>query len=274
MRDEFKDEYYTAEEDSRLGWRGRLTERVSTWLGAGLAILLIGGLVFWGYRLGQRDASAVPVIRAALNPAKMQPDDPGGAEIAHQDIASYSAGETQPDPSPISLAAPPERPSEEDVTMGALQGNTEEPAGDASALAPAVEPDPAPDENAGDNTNFAPEASPVARTRPAELSRQKEITQQAADEDAELASRAAASVVQIQLGAYPNRALTKSEWTRIYRANEDVLSGRALVVQSTISGGRRFFRLRAGPFNDRIEAQNVCRALQARGQDCLVAVNG
>ncbi len=46
------------------------------------------------------------------------------------------------------------------------------------------------------------------------------------------------------------------------------------MIQSTISGGRRFFRLRAGPFENRIEAQNVCRALQARGQDCLVAVNG
>jgi hypothetical protein len=89
-----------------------------------------------------------------------------------------------------------------------------------------------------------------------------------------LALRAASSTVQIQLGAYPDRQRTKSEWTRIYRANEDILSGRALVVQSTISGGRRFFRLRAGPFKDRVEAQNVCRALQARGQDCLVAVNG
>jgi SPOR domain len=283
MRDEFEDEYYTAEEDTRQDWRGRLTERLSTWFGAGLAILLIGGLVFWGYSLGQRDATAVPIIRAALGPAKMQPDDPGGAVIAHQNISSYSADDAKVEPSQITIAPPPERPSEEDVTMGALQENTEEPAGDISEVAPTVGPDPAPGKTAGDSTNFAPEASPVARTRPAELSRQKEpaelspqkeVVQQAASEDAELASRAAASVVQIQLGAYPNRALTKSEWTRIYRANEDILSGRALVVQSTISGGRRFFRLRAGPFKDRIEAQNVCRALQSRGQDCLVAVNG
>ena len=92
-------------------------------------------------------------------------------------------------------------------------------------------------------------------------------------EEAMLASRAAASAVKIQLGAFPDRNQTTSEWARIYKANEDILSGRALVVQNTISGGRRFFRLRAGPFKDRVEAQNVCRALQARRQDCIVAMN-
>jgi hypothetical protein len=98
--------------------------------------------------------------------------------------------------------------------------------------------------------------------------------QQSISAEAELSARAMASAVQIQLGAYPDREVTKAEWEKIYEANRDVLSGRALVVQSTISGGRRFFRMRAGPFKDRIEAQNVCRALQARSQDCLVAVNG
>ena len=67
---------------------------------------------------------------------------------------------------------------------------------------------------------------------------------------------------------------TEAEWTRIFKANEDILSGRALVVERTISGGRSFFRLRAGPFTGPIEAQNVCWALQARGQSCLVVVNG
>ena len=100
------------------------------------------------------------------------------------------------------------------------------------------------------------------------------VARRATSEEAELASRAAASRVQIQLGAFPDKELTRSEWARIYRNNEDILAGRALVVQSTISGGRRFFRLRAGPFKDQIEARNVCRALQARGQGCLVVVNG
>ncbi len=278
MRDEFEDDYYVAEDQPRQGWRGRFTERVSTWLGAALALAVIGGLVFWAYQLGQRDASAVPVIRAALEPAKTQPDDPGGADIAHQDITSYTAGDGESAPPQITFAPPPERPAEEDVAMGALpDGEAEEPAGETgetSVVATAGDAGAGPDPTAGDGTEQAPEASPVAPTRPGDLAQRMAAARRAISEEAELASRAAASAVQIQLGAFPDKEQTRSEWARIYRANEDILTGRALVVQSTISGGRRFFRLRAGPFKDRIEAQNVCRALQARGQDCLVAVNG
>ncbi|MFQ5567057.1 MAG: SPOR domain-containing protein [Paracoccaceae bacterium] len=277
MRDEFEDDYYVAEDEPRQGWRGRFTERMSTWLGAMLALLVIGGLVYWGYRLGQRDASAVPVIRAALEPAKVQPDDPGGAETPYQDITGYNAGDGASAPSEITFAPPPERPAEEDVAMGALQEGEEEAAGEAAeamVIAPADDAGAHSAASADDGTEQAPEASPVAPTRPGDLAQRLVAARRAVSEEAELAARASASRVQIQLGAFPDRDLTESEWARIYRANEDILTGRALVVQSTISGGRRFFRLRAGPFRDRIEAQNVCRALQARGVDCLVAVNG
>ncbi len=268
MRDEFEDDYHVAEDDPRQGWRGRFTERMSTWLGAALALLVIGGLMLWGYRLGQRDATAVPVIRAALEPAKVQPDDPGGAKIAHQDITSYNAGDGASAPTGMTFAPPPERPAREDVAMGAL------PDGD-EGVAGAVADDAADGAGAspGEGSGQAPRASPVAPVRPGDLSQRMAAARRAISEEAALASRAAASRVQIQLGAYSGRELTKSEWARIYSANEDILTGRALVVQSTISGGRRFFRLRAGPFKDRIEAQNVCRALQSRGQECLVAVN-
>ncbi len=285
MRDEFEDDYYVAEDQPRQGWRGRLTERMSTWIGAALALAVIGGLVLWGYRLGQRDASAVPVISAAPEPAKIQPDDPGGAEIAHQGITSYRAGDGERAPAAITFAPPPERPAEEDVAMGALPDGEAEAAGQAAgetaaepdetvALAPTDGTGAGPEATAGDGTEQAPEISPVAPTRPGDLSQRMDAARRAISEEAELASRAAASAVQIQLGAFPDKEQTRSDWARIYRANEDILAGRALVVQSTISGGRRFFRLRAGPFRDRIEAQNVCRALQARGQSCLVAVNG
>jgi len=285
MRDEFEDDYYVADDGVRQGWRGRFSARLSTWLGAALALVVIGGLVSWGYRLGQRDASAVPVIRAALGPAKMQPDDPGGAEIAYQDITSYTAGDGERGPAQFTFAPPPERPAAEDVAMGALPDGEEQTAresagesadetGETIAMATTGDAGAGPDASTGDGTEQAPEASPVAPTRPGDLAQRMAAARRAISEEAELASRAAASAVQIQLGAFPDKELTKTEWARIYRANEDILSGRALVVQSTISGGRRFFRLRAGPFKDRIEARNVCRALQARGQDCLVAVNG
>jgi hypothetical protein len=246
MEDQYEDEFYVSKSERRQQWRARVGARMSTWLGAALALMVIGGLGLWSYQLGQRDASAVPVIRAAQELAKVQPDDPGGTEVAYQDI-------------------------EEDVPMGQFQepetatGETTGDSGsdDGAKIAPPVI----------DATEQAPDASPVAPNRPGDLRQRMADARTATSEDAKLAIRAAGSAVKIQLGAFDNKELTKSEWSRIYKANDDILSGRALVVTNTISGGKRFFRLRAGPFKDLVEAKNVCRALQARGQDCIVAVN-
>jgi hypothetical protein len=268
MRDEYEDEYYATEEEAQPSWLSRVGARASKWIGATLALVLIGGLVVWAYGLGKRDATAIPVIRAALEPAKVQPDDPGGAVIAHQDITSYNAGDGAKPPTEFNLAAPPERPAEADVPMGTL---TETESGEIEAAVAIANTATVP---AGDGTEMAPATSIAAPKRPVDLAQRMAAAQQSISAEAELTARAMASTVQIQLGAYPDREVTKAEWAKIYEANRDVLSGRALVVQSTISGGRRFFRMRAGPFKDRVEAQNVCRALQARSQDCLVAVNG
>lgn len=264
MRDDVEQDYAVAE-DGRGSWRARMGRRLSVWAGAGLALAVIVGVALWGYRLSQREASAVPVIRAALTPAKVQPEDPGGAEVPYQDISAYRAGADDVAPMDIVFAPPPERPKAEDVSMAALSGEDGATATDAS---------PSPPPQAGPTESAAPTAAPFVPARPPDLRERVAAARRAISEEEKLAKRAAASPVQIQLGAYPEREQTERMWQRIYRANEDILRGRALVIQSTISGGRRFFRLRAGPFESRIEAQNVCRALQARGQDCLVAVNG
>lgn len=297
MRDDFDDDYYGTQESARSGWRARYGERISTWTGAAVGLAVIVGGALWVYNLGQRDASAVPVIRAALEPVKVQPEDPGGAKIAHQDITSYDVGAAERNPAdPVILAPPASRAAEADVAMGTLASTestaepTAEPAGTetdsaetastetastetVAAETPPIEGDvdaPLP----GEGTDIAPGFSPMVSRRPNDLSERMAVARQETPQEDVLAQQAAASVVQIQLGAFPDRAQTQAEWQRIYDANQDILTGRALVIQSTISGGRRFFRMRAGPFKDRTEARNICRALQARGQDCLVAVNG
>ncbi len=283
MRDEFDDEYYAADGDAPAGWRARFRvrygEQISTWTGALAAVLVISALAIWVYNLGDRDANAVPVIRAALEPAKVQPDDPGGAESAYQDIASYGATDETNDPDgPIILAPPSPGPTDEDVAMGELQSQggeevaalTTESASGEGASADAAVDGTLP----GDGTDLAPGYSPLALARPRDFEQRTASARQESSQEDALALAAATSIVQIQLGAFPTRAETKEQWEKIYNANSDILTGRALVVQSTISGGRRFFRMRAGPFKDRTEARNLCRALQARGQDCLVAVNG
>lgn len=126
----------------------------------------------------------------------------------------------------------------------------------------------------GEGSPIAPPVSPFVRQRPQDLAERFAGAGDAAQEaEAALVRAAETSQVQIQLGAYPERAKIEAEWARLRTENSDVLAGRALAVQQTVSGGAAYYRLRVGPFRDGLEASTVCQALKARGYDCLVAIN-
>ncbi|HET7409832.1 MAG TPA: SPOR domain-containing protein [Paracoccaceae bacterium] len=276
----------------------------STGIGACVAVALLLAMGMWFYRLGVRDAENVPIIRAAAEPAKIRPEDPGGAVAPHQDITSYSVAASRPVQATAAvIAPPPPEPRREDVAMGTL-APAERPQASAPTAAhfvqasavpahPAQEPplrptadgeqlataepvagappvDPVP--NASD---YAPPLSPVARPRPDNLKARMVAAVQAAERSADgLARRAAESEIQVQLAADSNESVVRGMWQRIARANQDILHDRELAVQTTTSGGTRLYRLRVGPFKGVSEARAVCQALKARGQDCIVARNG
>ncbi|MEM6972441.1 MAG: SPOR domain-containing protein [Pseudomonadota bacterium] len=128
----------------------------------------------------------------------------------------------------------------------------------------------------GEGSELAPPVSPIVRARPVELETrvaESETDDAAAEQLAALTRAAEQSQVQIQLGAYPERNKIEEEWGRLQGENTDILSGRALAVQQTISGGVTYYRLRVGPFRNPQEASTVCQALKARGYDCLLAIN-
>lgn len=65
---------------------GRIPRLVNT-AGAVMSVALIIGIGVWGYRLLVRDVSGVPVVRALDGPMRIQPDDPGGQQTAHQGLS-------------------------------------------------------------------------------------------------------------------------------------------------------------------------------------------
>lgn len=354
---EFYDEFEPPEGDepSRLA---RVRRALSTAIGALVALSLLLALGVWFYRLGVRDAENVPIIRASAEPAKIRPEDPGGAVAPHQEITSYRVAESQPaQASAAVIAPPPPEPRAEDVAMGTLAPEPAErpaaptaaspaptaapvvamaaagsaqppvtspkpqptPAEAAAAIAsgavlarteatvsaapvpvPPQEPSPAgetvlamaepaeaaasaldvvppapPQDPVPGASDYAPPLSPVAPRRPTDLRERMAAAVQTAQQNAtDLARRAAESSVQVQLAADPSEDVVRSMWGRISQANSDLLHGRELAVQTTISGGTTFYRLRVGPFGGVSEARAVCQALKARGQDCIVARNG
>src|SRR5690606_21757197 len=94
----------------------RVRRVLSTAIGACMAVALLLAMGTWFYRLGVRDAENVPIIRAAAEPAKIRPEDPGGTVAPHQDISSYRVAESSgAQATAVVIAPPPPEPRREDV---------------------------------------------------------------------------------------------------------------------------------------------------------------
>jgi hypothetical protein len=82
---------------------------------------------------------------------------------------------------------------------------------------------------------------------------------------------AALGDAEVQLGAYLSEADALRMWETISTRNGDLLGGRQPMIAPLQGATRMLYRLRAGPFASTEEARGLCVALQARGEDCLVA---
>jgi SPOR domain len=82
MRDLYGDDL-----ESVAGDGARLLPRgVRGIAGALVFVGLIGAMGVWAWRLGTRDATDVPIIRAMEGPATVVPEAPGGLQAAHQGL--------------------------------------------------------------------------------------------------------------------------------------------------------------------------------------------
>ena len=81
MHDTYSDDYSSVAIDDRL-----IPEGARRLAGAAVFVALMAGMGLWSYNLGTRDAGEVPVIKAIDGPARIQPEDPGGLQAAHQGL--------------------------------------------------------------------------------------------------------------------------------------------------------------------------------------------
>ncbi|UPH70041.1 SPOR domain-containing protein [Abyssibius alkaniclasticus] len=82
--------------------------RAVLWFGAVLSIVLVAGVVYWAYSLGQRDASEVPVIRALAGLPRERPAEAGGTQVPNQGLAvnEVLGGTESADPTQMAALAP------------------------------------------------------------------------------------------------------------------------------------------------------------------------
>jgi len=104
--------------------------------GAALSLALSLGIGWWGYQTVMRDASGVPVIKAAEGVMREKPADPGGEPAAYQGYAVNSIaanGVAAPTADQVILAPRPLTLTDEDIAAAELPN-----AGPRLASAPAT----------------------------------------------------------------------------------------------------------------------------------------
>jgi cell division septation protein DedD len=75
----------------------------------------------------------------------------------------------------------------------------------------------------------------------------------------------------VQLAALRSKDSARPAWAQMQKSHPALLGDRELAIQRVDLDDRGiFYRVQAGFFADRAGASELCNALKARGQDCLV----
>lgn len=278
-------------------------QRLVQMAGAASSVVLVVALAVWGYRLAVRDIAGVPVIRALEGPARTAPEDPGGEVADHQGLAVndvVAEGSAAPPADRLVLAPKPVEltledgpgltdglpPAEEDlqpVSMAApadmipATGGANDDAV-AAALAEALGIEPEAVETGVETAALdagglpAPEGAVTRSPRPMPRPDRGSVVQTAA---------AIAPPVEVdpatlqpgtrlvQFGTFATEKEARAEWTRLAGRFGVLMDGKSMVIQSAVSGGSTFYRLRALGFEGEDDARRFCSAFVIENASCI-----
>jgi cell division septation protein DedD len=237
--------------ESRMPWLDSIDESElqfeddsirKTWLIASaaiLALILLSGLIWYLYGRTSGNGPGEPfLVQAPDGPTKVEPAERGGMEVPHQERLVFGRVSGEEKPMKESLKEGPEeplerrRPAPEPVQPAGEIPNQTEPA----VTMPPVEEIPPPE--------------PRTKTVPVAL----------------------AGNYRLQLGAFGQEEGARTSWLAMQNRHPSVLSALDFGIEPVVVGARTLYRLRAGPYSSRLEAENACGRLQAAGQDCHVVV--
>ncbi len=119
MRDVYGEQFDTSRAEAAPGL---IPETLRRLVGAALFLGLILAMGLWSWRLGTRDATEVPVVRAMAGPARVVPEDPGGTQAPHQglEVNAVLAGQPAPEPQAVPVAPEPPALAPEDKPQAEL----------------------------------------------------------------------------------------------------------------------------------------------------------
>jgi cell division protein FtsN len=247
-----------------------------------IMVFAVIGIVYVAYQNGVRQGgrTSPPIITADRGPAKVEPEDPGGLVVEHQDKLVYDhvSGEESPQ---VEVLLPK---SEEPVDLSGLRTSDAEEISD-EGLGLTQVPPPVIDETADNAEDVV--VTGTANDKPLEEALEDLILETSASEkvaeppakivaappvtSASEASSATSGSYVVQVGAFEGSELASNAWERLLKKHGGVVGDLRPDIQLADLGDRGvWYRLRIGPFNTKADAQSLCNELKNRKQDCLV----
>ncbi len=264
------------------------------------AFALLGvGAVAWvgwvaydeGVRVGE--VKSAPIIQADAGEIKRKPEKPGGLNVPHQDklvfnrLAPGDADEPverllPPPEAPIAIPVSESRPVEDksvetvpapaetEVATALTPKLIEPPKQDQPKPAVATPPPPPPAPPAAQEPAKVEAKAPPPEPK-SELAAKTPAPPPAAPAPAEKPSKIVPTDAWgVQLVSLSSRKDADAVWSRLKKANNDLLGDLSLRVQTVKLTKGTFYRVQAVPLADRAAAASLCGTLKTRKQDCLV----
>lgn len=260
---------------------------LGTILGVGLA-----GVASWFILSPNYDKTEnieIPVVRRTNTAIKVQPANPGGMEILNQDKTIYEIVEkTNNDDTKIENLLPPtEEPMFPDIVKSDIKQKTKEVMDKtdttiklAETLITKEEQKETTIENNSktkklDNVEVKEVATinsikekDTSQTNENKKALPKETTNQN-NEKTQL-TITSSGMWQIQLISSPNKAAMEKSWNDLTKKYNQ-LKGLPHEIESADLGSKgTFYRLKAGAFSTRGEADKLCNSIKSSGGSCLV----
>ena len=227
----------TPASETRIGGSPGPTRRtIRRALAGGVAVVALsafGVILIRAYdKSGELPADAAPILKPDVEVYKVRPESPGGMTVPDRDKEVYET----------IAADPPER------KVGHLMPGREEP------IAPS-KPKTIFDAGPAAGAPAGPAGEPPRAAPPKEAD-----------------TAPAVSRYRVQLASLRSRPAAEKAWKALLGEHRDLLSRLDMSVRRVDLGAGKgvYFRLRAGPFEDRADARKLCSKLTARKVGCIV----
>ena len=256
-----------------------------------VALAGFGGVVWYAYDQGVRQSGppgVTPLIKADTSPTKVRPEQPGGMDVPHQDklVLNTLAGGKSDAPPVERLLPPPETPLPRPTAGAAAATPTPAPAGapapvaNAPSVPPKIGPAPitAPAAPAAATTPATPAAPPAhaptqiaAAPAPATVAPAPKPADKSPSAPAKVTPAAApGSGFKVQLVSVKQQGETAQEWARLQHSFPELVPLHMSVMRVDLGDKGVWYRIYGGPLADAAAAGQLCSALKAKNQGCVV----